>query len=117
VRGEGEADNRMSLFPDEPLRAGLVAALQAMLHRHNHWVRVFKRTALENPAVNVQLTIRADGGPFFVDRRTHNAPCAPEVAAVMPGDTEEPMSVGDVRVRLHDGDLAHVSWLSPAVLP
>ena len=72
VGGEGEADNRMSFFPDEPLRAGLVAALQAVLHRHNHWVRGFKQTALENPAVNVELTIRANGGPACTSAPGHD---------------------------------------------
>jgi len=59
--------------------------LQQMLHDHNTFVQCFKQV-MDMPAQDLpqwEVVIRVDGN---VDKRRYNAPTAPEVAGLLPGE-------------------------------
>ena len=114
--GKGEVRNHLAHFPRGDLDEGLLGALQAMLHAHHYWVRAFRQAVAEHPVTDMQITIRADGGPWTVDRRRYNERTnRDEVAALLPGTNEEPVGGGIVRVRLRTGGIGFISELNPAV--
>jgi hypothetical protein len=56
-----------------------------MLHDHNTFVQHFKQV-MDMPAQDLpqwEVVIRVDGN---VDKRRYNAPTAPEVAGLLPGE-------------------------------
>jgi hypothetical protein len=62
-----------------------LAGLQQMLHDHNTFVQRFKQV-MDMPAHDLpqwEVVIRVDGN---VDKRRYNAPTAPEVAGLLPGE-------------------------------
>jgi hypothetical protein len=62
-----------------------LAGLQQMLHDHNTFVQHFKQV-MDMPAHDLpqwEVVIRLDGN---VDKRRYNAPTAPEVAGLLPGE-------------------------------
>jgi hypothetical protein len=62
-----------------------LVGLQQMLHDHNTFVQHFKQV-MDMPAHNLpqwEVVIRVDGN---VDKRRYNAPIAPEVAGLLPGE-------------------------------
>jgi len=62
-----------------------LAGLQQMLHDHNTFMQRFKQV-MDMPAHNLpqwEVVIKVDGN---VDKRRYNAPTAPEVAGLLPGD-------------------------------
>ncbi len=62
-----------------------LAGLQQMLHDHNTFVQRFKQV-MDMPAHDLpqwEVVIRVDGN---VDKRHYNAPAAPEVAGLLPGE-------------------------------
>ena len=72
--------------------------LQDMMHNHNPFVSFFKHgieVMAQHGAADIRMTIRAEGLP---DRRRYNAPTAPEISVIMPGDgyTEHQASRGIV---------------------
>ena len=69
--------------------------LQDMMHSHNSFVSFFKHgieVMAQHGAADIRMTIRAEGLP---DPRRYNAPTAPEIAIIMPGDgyTEHQVSL------------------------
>jgi hypothetical protein len=62
-----------------------LAGLQQMLHDHNTFVQCFKQV-MDMPAHDLpqwEVIIRVNGN---VDKRCYNAPTAPEVAGLLPGE-------------------------------
>jgi hypothetical protein len=62
-----------------------LAGLQQMLHDHNTFVQCFKQV-MDMPAHDLpqwEVVIRVDGN---VDKRRYNAPTAPEVVGLLPGE-------------------------------
>jgi hypothetical protein len=62
-----------------------LARLQQMLHDHNTFVQRFKQV-MDMPVHDLpqwEIVIRVDGN---VDKRRYNAPTAPEVAGLLPGE-------------------------------
>jgi hypothetical protein len=62
-----------------------LVGLQQMLHDHNTFVQRFKQV-MDMPAQDLpqwEVVIRVDGN---VDKRRYNAPTAPEVAGLLPGE-------------------------------
>jgi len=67
------------------LHQSTLAGLQQMLHDHNTFVQRFKQV-MDMPAHDLpqwEVVIRVNGN---VDKRRYNAPTAPEVAGLLPGE-------------------------------
>ena len=84
--------------------------LQDMLHEVNPYVFYFRQgneTMKEQGASDVRIIIRADGGP---DHRCYNAPMAPKIAVIMPGEvyTEE-VATRDIVLHARTGGLRRIT--------
>ncbi|KAH9547373.1 hypothetical protein CY35_11G030800 [Sphagnum magellanicum] len=93
-----------------------LAGLQQMLHDHNTFVQRFKQV-MDMPTHDLpqwEVVIMVDGN---VDKRRYNAPTAPEVAGLLPGNGDEPVRGRDIRVRARGGGLWRISGLHPAYDP
>ena len=76
--------------------------LQDMLHEVNAYV-----SFLRQGANDVRMIIRADGGP---DPRRYNAPTAPKIAIIMPGDGyTEGVATRDIVLHARTGSLQSIT--------
>lgn len=91
---------------NSPLRPDTLSSLQHMLHRDNHYAQHFRAAFSTATAATpeIRLVISVDGS---VDRRTHNAPTASEVAVVVPDrDDDDPHRRRRIIVRVRGGSRA-----------
>ena len=105
---EGEIENRLRHLGEASLPE--LRGLQALMHEVNPYVQYF-RHGIElmraQGGTDVRMIIRADGVP---DPRRYNAPTAPEVAVIMPGDGySEGVASRDIVLHAGTGGLQRIT--------
>ena len=105
---EGELESRSRHLGEASLPE--LRGLQVMLHEVNPYVTFFKQGVelMKNIGDNnVRMIIRADGTP---DPRRYNAPSAPEIAVIIPGDGySEGVASRDIVLHEHTGGLQRIT--------
>ena len=105
---EGELENRQRHLGEACLPE--LRGLQDMLHEVNPYVSYLRQgidMMREQGASDVRMTIRADSGP---DHRRYNAPTAPEIAVIMPGDGySEGVATRDIVLHARTGGLQRIT--------
>ena len=105
---EAEAEYRQQALGEASLPE--LQCLQAMLHDVNPYVSFFRQgiaVMREHGGAVVRMTIRADG---LSDPRRYNAPTAPEIAVIMPGDGyNEQEASRDIVLHARSGDLQRIT--------
>ena len=105
---EGELENRQRHLGEACLPE--LRELQDMLHEVNPYVSYLRQgieTMKEQGASDIRMIIRADGGP---DPRRYNAPTAPEIAIIMPGDGyTEGVATRDIVLHARTGGLQRIT--------
>ena len=105
---EGEIENRLKHLGEASLPE--LRGLQALMHEVKPYVRYFKHgieLMRAQGGTDVRMIIRADGVP---DPRRYNAPTAPEVAVIMPGDGySEGVASRDIVLHARTGGLQRIT--------
>ena len=105
---ERELENRQRHLGDASLHE--LRQLQNLLHEVNLYVSYFRQGVdmmRDKREVDVRTTIRADGVP---DPRRYNAPTAPEITVIMPGDGyTEGVATRDIVLHVHTGGLKRIT--------
>ena len=105
---EGELESRSRHLGEASLPE--LRGLQVMLHEVNPYVTFLKQGVDLMKSIgdnNVRMIIRSDGTP---DPRRYNAPSAPEIAVIIPGDGyTEGVSSRDIVLHEHTGCLQRIT--------